>query len=46
VQELSIPRNQKAGRKGTKLAWLGKDLMVKLREKKGKYRQWKQVYAT
>ena len=37
VQELSIPQNKKAGRGGRKLAWLGKDLLGKWREKKGTY---------
>ena len=34
-QELSIPQNKKPGRGGRKLAWLGKDLLVKLRKKEG-----------
>jgi len=36
---LSIPQYKKAGRGGRKLALLGKNLLVKLREKKGKHRQ-------
>ena len=39
VQELSIPQNKQTSRGGRKTAWLGKGLLVKLREKKGRYRQ-------
>ncbi|KFZ68503.1 hypothetical protein N338_08076, partial [Podiceps cristatus] len=42
AQELSVPLNKKVGRRGRKPAWLGKDLLAKLREKKGKYKLWKQ----
>ena len=41
TQVLSIPWNKKAGRGGRKPARFGKDLLVRLREKKVKYRQWK-----
>ena len=37
AQELSIPQNKRASRGGRKLAWLGKDLLGKWREKKGTY---------
>ena len=37
AQELSIPQNRKVGRGSRKLAWLGKDLLVRLKEKKGLY---------
>ena len=46
VYELSIPQNRKADRKRTKLSCLGKDLLVKLREKKNMCRQWKQACVT
>ncbi|KFZ45983.1 hypothetical protein N321_04792, partial [Antrostomus carolinensis] len=42
TQELTIHRHKKSSRGGKKLAWLSKDLLVKLREKKEIYRQWKQ----
>ena len=35
TQELSVPQNKKAGRRSRIPAWLGKDLLVRLREKKG-----------
>ncbi|KFZ60398.1 hypothetical protein N338_05724, partial [Podiceps cristatus] len=41
AQELSVPL-KKVGRRGRKPARLGKDLLAKLREKKGKYKLWKQ----
>ena len=41
AQELSIPQNRKAGREGRNQHGL-----VKLRKKKGKYRQWKQGHVT
>ncbi|KFZ51818.1 hypothetical protein N338_12594, partial [Podiceps cristatus] len=41
-QEISLPLNKKVGRRSRKSAWLGKDLLAKLREKKGKYKLWKQ----
>ncbi|KFZ48070.1 hypothetical protein N321_02745, partial [Antrostomus carolinensis] len=43
AQELCIPQHKKSSRGGRKLAWLSKDLLVKLREKKEMYREWKQV---
>ena len=45
AQELSIPQHKKSRTGGRKLAWLSKDLLVKLREKKEKYRQWKQEWV-
>lgn len=42
AQELSVPKYRRTNTRGRKLAWFGKDLQVKLREKKGEYRQWKQ----
>ncbi|KFZ66869.1 hypothetical protein N338_11098, partial [Podiceps cristatus] len=42
AQELSVPLKKKVGRRGRKPAWLGKDLLAKLREKKVKYKVWKQ----
>lgn len=46
VQELSMPQNKKAGRVGRKPEQLGKDSLSKLKEKKGKHRQWKQRHVT
>ena len=37
--EPSISQNKKSGGGGRKPTWLAKDLLVKLREKKHKYRQ-------
>ena len=34
AQELFVPQNKKSGRQGRKPAWLSKDLLVRLREKK------------
>ena len=34
AQELSFPHLMKSRRRGTKLAWLTKDLLVRLRERK------------
>lgn len=42
AQELFIPVNTKAGRGGRKPAWLSKDLLGKLKAKKGAYKLWKQ----
>lgn len=39
--ELSIPQNKKGGQGDIKLAWLSKDLLVRLREKKGIYWHWR-----
>lgn len=44
-QELSISQNKKWSRRGKKLAWVSKDLLVKMREKKKNCRQWKQGWA-
>lgn len=41
VQELSIPMCNKSSREGRKPVWLSNDL-VKLKQKKELYRQWKQ----
>ena len=38
--------HKQAGRRGRTPAWFGKDLLVSLREKKGRYRQWKQERVT
>ena len=46
AQELPVPLNKKAGRGGTKLAWLRKDLLGKLKAKKGAYKLWKQWHVT
>ena len=46
AQELSVPLNKKAGRGGRKLAWLSKDLLGKLRAKKGAYKLWKQGHVS
>ena len=46
AQELPVPLNKKAGRGGTKLAWLRKDLLGKLKAKKGAYKLWKQGRVT
>lgn len=35
-------RKKKADRGSRKPAWLGKDVLIELREKKGMYRRWKQ----
>ncbi|KFZ63214.1 hypothetical protein N338_03891, partial [Podiceps cristatus] len=42
AQELSIPRCKKSGKKGKRLAWLSRDLWLKLKEKKEIHKQWKQ----
>jgi len=39
AQELSVSQHKKSSRGGWKPAWLSKDLQVKLRDKKGMYRQ-------
>jgi len=44
-QELSIPLHKKSRRRGRKPAWLSKSLLVKQKEKKEKYRQWKQRWV-
>ena len=41
-QRLSIPQQKKLSRGGRRLAWLSKDLQLKLREKREMYRKWKQ----
>ena len=41
-QELSILQHKKSSRGGRRSTWLSKDLLVKLRDKKEMYRQWKQ----
>jgi len=42
AQELSIPRCKRSGKEGKRLAWLRRDLLVKLKGKKEMHRQWKQ----
>jgi len=42
AQELSVPRCKKSGKEGKRLAWLSRDLLVKLKGKKEMDRQWKQ----
>jgi len=46
AQELSVPLNKKVCRGGRKPAWLSKNLLGKLRAKKGTYRLWKQGCVT
>jgi len=42
AQELSTPRSKKSGKEGKTPAWLGQDLLIKLKGKKEVYWQWKQ----
>jgi len=42
AQELSIPGCKKSGKKGNRLAWLCRDLLVKLKSKRELHSQWKQ----
>jgi len=42
VQELSIPRCKKAGKKGKRPAWVSQELPVKLKGKTEMHRRWKQ----
>lgn len=37
-----IPRSKKSGKEAKRLAWLSRDLLVKLQGKKQMSRQWKQ----
>jgi len=46
VQKLSIHQNKKSEKGGRKPAWLNEYLLVKLKEKKGMYKQWKQGWVT
>lgn len=46
AEELSVPLNKKVGRAERKLAWLSKDLLGKLKAKKGIYKLWKQGSVT
>ena len=46
LKELSISQNKKVGRGGRKPTGLGKDLQVRLREKKRLYQLWKQGRVT
>jgi len=46
AQELSVHLNKVADRGGRKPAWLRKNLLGKLRAKKGTYRLWKQGHVT
>lgn len=45
AQDLYIPKYKKPSRGGRKLESLCKDPLVKLREKKGMHRQWKQGHV-
>ena len=40
AQELSIPMCNNLGKEGLRLAWLRKDLLVKIKYKKKMHRQW------
>lgn len=42
AQELSIPQNKKSNGRSRKETWLGKDQVVKLRQKKERCEWWKQ----
>jgi len=42
AQELSVPRCEKSGKEGKRLAWLSGDLLVKLKTKRELHREWKQ----
>jgi len=42
LQELSDPRCKKPGKEGKGLAWLSRDLLVKLKGKRELHSQWKQ----
>jgi len=46
AQELSVPRCKKSGKAGKRLAWLSRDLLVKLQSKGELHRQWKQGQAS
>lgn len=46
AQEFPVSTCRKSSRRGRKQAWFGKDLLVKLREKKSKYKQWKEGCIT
>ncbi|KFO79036.1 hypothetical protein N303_02326, partial [Cuculus canorus] len=46
VQERSVPVCRKSGRKGKRLAWLSRDLLVKLKKKKELHRHCKQGQRT
>ena len=46
AQELSIPQCKNSGREGTRLAWLSRDLLVKLKGKRELHRQWKQGHIS
>ena len=43
AQEQAIPKCRKSSRQGRRLAWLNKDLLLELRQKKKVYARWKQV---
>ncbi|KFV00708.1 hypothetical protein N339_06110, partial [Pterocles gutturalis] len=45
-QELSIPQQKKSSKGGRQPAWLSKDLQLKLKEKRERYRKWKQGCVT
>ena len=45
AQELSISQHKKSGRQSKKQGWLNKDLLVRLMEKKEKYKHWEQAIS-
>ena len=45
AQELSISQHKKSDRQGKKQGWLNKDLLVRLMEKKEKYKDWEQAIS-
>jgi len=42
AQEFSVSRCKKSGKEGKRLAWLSRDLLVKLQGKRELHRKWKQ----
>lgn len=46
VQVLSVPQHRRTSRGGKKPAWLGKELQIKLRDKKNVYKQCKHECVT
>jgi len=46
AQELSVPRWKKSGKEGKRPAWLSGNLLVKLKSKRERHRQWKQGQVT
>lgn len=41
-----IPTYKKSGKEGKTIAWVSKDLLVKLKSKKGMHRQWNQGHIS